>query len=113
MKRYQDGELTLDVAREEAITESELKIDALKRKVGPLTRELELLNGEAHRRPRDDQRALVDHLRAGGIPVQRGCRMFGLPRGTYYWRPRGNPMGRYLQPRDGDVGLSSASGDGV
>ncbi len=45
VKRYQIGELTLDLAREEAITEAELKIAALARKVGQLTMELELLNG--------------------------------------------------------------------
>ncbi len=45
VKRYHAGELTLDIAREEAITEAELKIAALERKVGQLMMELELLKG--------------------------------------------------------------------
>lgn len=45
VKRYHAGELTLDIVREEAITEAELKIAALERKVGQLTMELELLKG--------------------------------------------------------------------
>ena len=45
VKRDQFGEPTLDVAREEAIAETGLKITALERKVGPLTIELELLKG--------------------------------------------------------------------
>ena len=45
----------------------------------------------AHRRPRDEQRAVVDHLRAGEISAGRGCRMIGLPRSTYYRRPRVAP----------------------
>ncbi len=45
VKRYHAGELRLDIAREEAITEAELKIAALERKVGQLTMGLELLKG--------------------------------------------------------------------
>ncbi len=41
--KYRAGELSLDVAREETLVESEQKIAALERKVGQLTMELELL----------------------------------------------------------------------
>lgn len=45
INKYRAGELTLDVAREESLTEAEQKIAALERKVGQLTMELELLKG--------------------------------------------------------------------
>jgi transposase len=57
VKRYHAGELTLDIVREEAITEAESKIAALVRKVGQLTMERELLNRGAHR--------LGGHLKSG------------------------------------------------
>ena len=50
--------------------------------------ELDLLKRGDHRRRRDEQLAVVDHLRAGGVSVRRGCRMIGVPRSTYYRRPR-------------------------
>lgn len=40
-----DGELSLDVLREETLIESEQKVAALERKVGQLTMELDLLKG--------------------------------------------------------------------
>ena len=42
-EKYRQGELTLDVQREEQLQEYELKIAALERKVGQLTMELDLL----------------------------------------------------------------------
>jgi transposase-like protein len=43
LNKYRAGELSLDVAREESLVESEQKIAALERKVGQLTMELDLL----------------------------------------------------------------------
>ncbi len=43
VEKYEKGELTLDVQREEQIREYEQKIAALERKVGQLTMELDLV----------------------------------------------------------------------
>jgi transposase len=47
VEKYQKGELTLDVQREEQIGEYEQKIAALERKVGQLTMELDLVKPES------------------------------------------------------------------
>jgi transposase-like protein len=45
LNKYRAGELTLDFALEESLTEAEQKIAALERKVGHPTMELELQKG--------------------------------------------------------------------
>jgi transposase len=104
LKKYHAGELSLDLQREEESVEMAQHIAALERKVGRLTMELDLPKKGAHRRPRDEQRAVVDHLRAGGLSAGRGCRMIGLPRSTYYRRPRE----RDAQTSDPDAELRAA-----
>jgi transposase-like protein len=67
LKRYQAGEHSLDLQREHELAQAAQLIAALGRNASQLTMGLDLQG--AHRRPRDEQRAVVDSFPPGGDMV--------------------------------------------
>jgi putative transposase len=85
LAQYDRGELSDEEATADILGEYEIKIDVLKRKVGQLTMELDLLKKTVVV-SRVVERRLIDYKRPQGCSVRRGCQVIKLPRSTYYYR---------------------------
>jgi hypothetical protein len=67
------------------IQEYEARIAALERLVGKQALELEFQKGALARTP--TQKRAYDH-RPDGLSIAEGCRLMGIPRSTFYDKPR-------------------------